>query len=463
MTFAIAQSTSNHDVASSFLPPDVQQLADDIAGLVMSDPGAAAQFLRDLMSSLPDSSNGEIASSVTAGLDDHALQSLSQSPPGRELLDVLGSQPHDQLGRIRDVLFSVAQNSSNWVSQVAQQAIGPAVSMATASAGSTARSQSTNPEQLQSAFKEEFAAKAANKPEFDAFMQQVFGDNYDKGKAEQFRQQALAGDFSFLPQVRYVDAATLHGANGAYSAAEGVVYINKDMAASDPAKAAQTFVEEAGHHLDAQLNTVDAQGDEGEMFRRVLSGENLSAQQIADIRADDDHGTITVDGKQVQVEFWDPFGAIGDAAKAVGGAIADGAKAVGNAVADGAKAVGNAVVDGAKAVGNAVVSGAKAVGGALVDAASWFGDAMATGARFVANAASDIGSGVINAAKKVGKGIYGAIKDVGKGLWEMTGGFLSNLVQGNIGEAFNSVVRGFDHAVFQSVERLSSGVLDGLQ
>ena len=156
---------------------------------------------------------------------------------------------------------------------------------------------------MKSAFKQEFAAKAANKQEFDAFMQQVYGDKYDKGMAEQFRQQALAGDFSFLPDVKFVDAATLQGDNGAYNAEEGVVYINKDLAASDPAKAAQTFVEEAGHHLDAKLNTADTQGDEGEMFRRVLGGEQLSQQQINEIRNDDDHGTITVDGKQVEVEF----------------------------------------------------------------------------------------------------------------------------------------------------------------
>jgi hypothetical protein len=247
----------------------------------------------------------------------------------------------------------------------------------------------------------------------------VYGDNYDKGMAEQFRQQALAGDFSFLPDVKFVDANTLQGNNGAYNAEEGVVYINKDLAASDPAKAAQTFVEEAGHHLDAKLNTADTQGDEGEMFRRVLGGEQLSQQQINEIRSDDDHGTITVDGKQVQVEFWNPFKAIGDAAKAVGGAIADGAKAVGEAIVDGAKAVGNAVVD--------------------------------------------VGKGIYNGVKDVGAGIWGAAKDIGHGLYDMTAGFLMNLVQGNFSEALDSVVRGFDRAVFQSTERFVSGVMDGMQ
>jgi len=255
-------------------------------------------------------------------------------------------------------------------------------------------------EQVKSAFEKEFAAKAANKEEFDAFMHQIYGDKYDKNMAEQYRQQALHGDFSFLPEVKFVDAATLQGGKGAYNEAEGVVYINRDIAASDPDLAAQVFVEEAGAHLDAKLNTVDTQGDEGEMFRRVLSGENLSAHEIEAIRNDDDHGTITVDGKQVQVEFWfgsDIVDAVGDAA--------------------------SAVVDGVK----------------------------------------DVVGGAVDAVKEVGKGIVGAVEDVGKGLWEMTGGFVSNLFQGNFGEAFSSITRGLDHAVFQSTQRLVSGTLKGAQ
>jgi len=419
MTFAISQSTSNNVFASNLLPPDIQQLAGEISRLVMSDPGAAAQVVRDLMSSLPGTSGSEIAASVTANLDDGALAGLSQTFAGRELLGALGTQAHDQLARIRDALFATVPGSRDLADSVLRQLMPPGSLNGVPSSYGTARGDAAAKEQVKSAFKEEFAAKAANKQEFDAFMQQVYGDKYDKNMAEQFRQQALTGDFSFLPDVKFVDAATLHGANGAYSAEEGVVYINKDMAASDPAKAAQTFVEEAGHHIDAKLNTADTQGDEGEMFRRILSGEQLSEAQINEIRSDDDHGTITVDGKQVQVEFWDPFGAIADAAKAVGGAIVDGAKAVGGAIVDGAKAVGNAIVD--------------------------------------------VGKGVVNGVKDVASGVWGAAKDIGHGLYDMTAGFLINLVQGNVSEALDSVVRGFDRAVFQSAERLYSGVLDGMQ
>jgi hypothetical protein len=304
------------------------------------------------------------------------------------------------LGVIRDALLAVAQNPRGGVDALAQIFGDPSINnnlfsqlSARSSGRSAPSSETSGEEQVKSAFEDEFAAKAANKEEFDAFMQQVFGDKYDKDLAEQYRQQALNGDFSFLPDVKFVDAATLQGGKGAYNEAEGVVYINRDIAASDPDLAAQVFVEEAGAHLDAKLNTVDTQGDEGEMFRRVLSGEQLSAREIEAIRNDDDHGTITVDGKKVEVEFW----------------------------------FGEDIVD--------------AVGGAV----------------------KDVVVGAVEGIQEVGKGIVGSVKDVGKGLWEMTGGFVSNLVHGNIGEALDSVVRGIDHAVFQSTERLVSGVLKSAQ
>jgi hypothetical protein len=263
-------------------------------------------------------------------------------------------------------------------------------------------------EDVKRLFKEQFGAKAADKEGFHAFMRQIYGDKYDKDLAEQYRQRALAGDYGWLPDVKFVDAETLGGANGAYNAQEGVVYINEDLAAADPHKAAQTFVEEAGHHLDANLNTADTQGDEGEMFRRVLSGEKLTEAQIDEIRRDDDRGTITVDGKQVAVEFWNPFKAVRDAAR-------------------------------------------------------WVGHAGASAAQAVGKGFVSVGRGWIGGFAELGKGWIGLIKDVATGAGESVSGFLFNLFRGRVGEAFSSVVRGFDRAIFQSTERFFTGVLNGMQ
>ncbi len=283
----------------------------------------------------------------------------------------------------------------------------PGLPSGLASGQSAPRSQ-TAEEKVKSAFKEEFAAKAANKEDFDAFMKQVFGDKYDKNLAEQYRQQALHGDFSFLPEVKFVDAATLQGGKGAYNEAEGVVYINRDIAAADPQLAAQVFVEEAGAHLDAKLNTVDTQGDEGEMFRRVLSGEALSAQTIEAIRNDDDHGTITVDGKKVEVEFW--FGE--DIVNAVGGAVKD---------------VVGGVVDGFKEVGAGIVGAVKDVGKGLWEMTGGFvsnlftgniGEAFSSVTRGLDHAifqsTQRLYSGVIKGTQSLVNGVTDALGPIGK-------------------------------------------------
>lgn len=253
-------------------------------------------------------------------------------------------------------------------------------------------------QQLQSTMRQQFADKAQDPRAFHELMQQTFGPGYDKAKAESLRQQALGGDFSWLPPVRLVDAKTLQGANGAYDAAKGVVYINAELAASNPQLAASTFVEEAGAHLDKLLNKTDAKGDEGEMFRRLMSGEKLSAADVAAIRSENDHGTITVDGKQVAVEFWNPFSSIKKAAKAVGGAVKKAVSGVGGAI---------------KSAASHAWNGIKSFGGALKSTATNAWDKLL----------------------ETGDKLMG-------GLGKMTIGFGKNLITGHVGDAFKSLFAG---------------------
>ncbi|WP_208721230.1 hypothetical protein [Corallococcus aberystwythensis] len=268
-----------------------------------------------------------------------------------------------------------------------------------------------------STFKREFGAMASDKQKFHETMRTVYGEGYDAGKAEQFRQQALKGDFGWLPPVRTVSAETLNGANGAYDAESGTVLLNESL---DPSLAASTYVEEAGHHLDTKLNTEDTRGDEGELFRRILSGEKLSPTQVSDIRAENDKGTIVVDGQAKEVEFWKPF------------------KAIGDAFSGAAKAVGGAVTSAANWVGGAVTSAAKAVGGAVSSAANWVG-----------NAAKSVWSGVKTVATRAGDGIrsmvtgtvstvVGAFRNIGEGAGTFFGG-IGKLFQGKFGEGFKQM------------------------
>lgn len=200
--------------------------------------------------------------------------------------------------------------------------------------------------------------------EFHEAMQKSFGDSYDKTKAEAIRQQVLEGDFSWMPDIKVVDESVLQDqsgqqgegeAFGAYSKDNDTIYLSRQMVAEDPDKALQILTEEVGHGLDARLNTSDAAGDEGDIFARTVAGEDISASELADLRAENDSGTIIVDGKEVEVEYGllskafkavtKPFKKVVDKVKDVGKKIVDGVKNVGKKIWDGVKSVGKAILN----------------------------------------------------------------------------------------------------------------------
>lgn len=189
---------------------------------------------------------------------------------------------------------------------------------------------------VQGLFEQKFADLAADKKSFDQLMSQVYGDHYNAKLAENYRQRSLVGDFSWLPKIKFVDASTLQGANGAYDSKQEVVYLNKALQQNGDLLA-QTYLEETGHYLDAHLNQTDTAGDEGELFRRLLNKEPLSPEQISAIRSEDDHGTITVNGRSVKVEFWNPFKKVAKAVKKAVKGVAKGVKSVAKGLAKGAK------------------------------------------------------------------------------------------------------------------------------
>ncbi len=193
-------------------------------------------------------------------------------------------------------------------------------------------------------FRQQFADWAKDPAKFKAMMSRVFGPNHDTAQAESLRQRALNGDFSWMPKVRFVSNAALNGAEAGYDNASKTVLMNEDLL-RDPAKAASVFVEEAGHHLDNLLNTVDSKGDEGELFRRIIGSEHVSAEEEARIRSFQDLGTAVVDGKTVQVENF--FGKLKKAFKKIGGAFKKGFTKLGGAM----KKIGGAIKKGLRKIG----------------------------------------------------------------------------------------------------------------
>ena len=284
-------------------------------------------------------------------------------------------------------------------------------------------------------FMEQFADKARNPEAFHKLMSQVYGKNYDRKKAEGLRKRALRGDFAWLPKVKFLSNADISGANGAYDSETGTIFLNEKLA-DDPELAAATFSEEVGHHLDRELNETDTAGDEGEMFRRLLGGESLSQAQIQELRAENDKGTIRVDGQEVEVEFF---------LKKLKKKAKKAAKKIKNKVKKVAKKVGEGIKKAAKKVGEGIKKGLaklaqnKWVGYALmamqfIPATSAFAmmanaalaayNAVKTGnivgaVAAAAGAFTGAGGVVGNVANAVVRGtqVYEAARAAGKGQW----------------------------------------------
>ena len=155
---------------------------------------------------------------------------------------------------------------------------------------------------------------------FLSFVTQAFGNAGTDPAAFQAGAQALreailqGGDLGITFDLR--DNADLQGGRAAYAAngpdGRPHVYVNADwLARTDTASAIKVLVEEIGHAFDHRLNDGrDSQGDEGELFAALVTGTDPTDAQRATILAEDDSGTLAIDGQRLGVEFSIDGGAV---------------------------------------------------------------------------------------------------------------------------------------------------------
>lgn len=139
---------------------------------------------------------------------------------------------------------------------------------------------------------------------FGAILSQAFGDKLTPALRSELTRLAQAGALPMPAEVRFLDDATLGGALGAYSAANGgTIYLNEQLR-NQPQAIQAVIAQEIGHHLDAVLGGPDALGDEGRVFAAGIErGGPLSETERALAASVPDRGVITVGGRQVAVEF----------------------------------------------------------------------------------------------------------------------------------------------------------------
>ncbi len=150
------------------------------------------------------------------------------------------------------------------------------------------------------AFKTQFSDLASRPTQFHQLLNSVYGSKYDASTAEQLRISVTSNDFSWLPAVQQLKPSDLPDAAAAYSSSQNTIYMRSDL--SGTALSASAFTEEVGHHLDTLFGGADTQGDEGALFRVLLSNESVSAAQLEAIATEDDSALLMLDGVQIEVE-----------------------------------------------------------------------------------------------------------------------------------------------------------------
>ncbi|MFN7865130.1 MAG: M64 family metallopeptidase, partial [bacterium] len=143
---------------------------------------------------------------------------------------------------------------------------------------------------------------------FWANLETAFGTNYDVIKATELRQQWQSRNFSQLPEIEVVNSSVLGSANGAYGISTNKIYLSESFFASASSDAlVAVMLEEIGHFVDAQVNTVDTVGDEGELFSHLVRGVNLTEAELTYIQTEDDRAVINLGGQFIGVEQTAPI------------------------------------------------------------------------------------------------------------------------------------------------------------
>jgi hypothetical protein len=111
---------------------------------------------------------------------------------------------------------------------------------------------------------------------------EALGLDHEPPQLRELVGQWAAGEFSGLPAVQLLPAASMAGAAGAYALSTGTIYLNADwLQQASEAQVLAVLTEELGHHLDGLLNRSDAPGDEGELFAVLVHGAALTVEQAA--------------------------------------------------------------------------------------------------------------------------------------------------------------------------------------
>jgi Ca2+-binding RTX toxin-like protein len=142
----------------------------------------------------------------------------------------------------------------------------------------------------------------AQQPNFWQDFGLAFGQDFDRTQATNIRQRLIDQEFSLPVQV--VPDQGMGIATGAFAAATDTVYLRESFVeAGDIAAISGVIVEEFGHAIDSCINKIETPGDEGAIFSLLVNSIKITQNLLAELRAEDDWGTIIVNDQQLVVEM----------------------------------------------------------------------------------------------------------------------------------------------------------------
>ena len=136
----------------------------------------------------------------------------------------------------------------------------------------------------------------------------AFGDNFALNHGLSEIGSLLENDFGNFPQLEIRPAVDINDAQGAYSSSNNTIYLSQEFVTENTQNKdaiSEVIIEEFGHYLDFEVNTVDAPGDEGAIFASLVTEEDLNNSQLANLQAEDDRATVVLDGEAVTLEQQD--------------------------------------------------------------------------------------------------------------------------------------------------------------
>ncbi|GBF78821.1 hemolysin-type calcium-binding region [Aphanothece sacrum FPU1] len=160
----------------------------------------------------------------------------------------------------------------------------------------------------------------ANNPDFAAKMALAFNST---SQADTLQTAWLNGDFAGFPALEIRYQSELNGANGAYSADTGIIYLAYEylLQLFPPSQGGLgginalvgLILEEYGHYVDVVLNgSNDSDGDEGAIFSALVMGQSLSETDLGQLKTENDHGVISFNGVNIAVEMQNFAGSAGN-------------------------------------------------------------------------------------------------------------------------------------------------------